>query len=66
MTILTMEAEVETYSSHSGALARDWVAVATRAHAILTQSLPDDLLDEMPALDVADQMPFTLPAALVG
>jgi hypothetical protein len=66
MTVLTMETAVETYSSHSNALARDWVAVATRAHAILTQSLPDELLDELPALDAADQRPFILPAALVG
>lgn len=66
MAALTADSQVETYPLPSGALARNWIAAATRAHALLTQSLPDELLDEISAGHAADPTPFKLPAVLVG
>lgn len=47
-------------------LASDWMAVATRAHAILTQTLPDELLDEVAAGPGVGAAPFKFPVMLVG
>lgn len=66
MAILTADTQVETNSFPSGALGRNWIAAATRAHAVLTQSLSDELLDEISAGHAADRTPFKLPAVLVG
>ena len=48
------------------ALVSDWMAVATRAHAILTQTLPDELLDEVAAGPGVGAAPFKFPVMLVG
>lgn len=45
---------------------RSWVEIATRAHAILTGSLPDETLDELLAARPAHEVPFRLPTFLVG
>ncbi len=44
-----------------------WAGVASRAHAILTQSLPDELLDSFVTADPAPLAPlFSLPPVLAG
>ena len=65
MAVRTAGSQVETQLP-SGARERSWIAAATRAHALLTQILPDELLDEISAGHAADRTPIKLPAVLVG
>ena len=65
MAVLTMDSLIDT-DAPASAPKRDWIAVAARAHAILTQSLPDEVLDEISAGPVVNRTPFRLPAVLVG
>ena len=65
MVVLTADSDVETGCLPSGDLTRSWIEAATRGHALLTQSLPDELLDEISAGDAAHR-PFKLPAVLAG
>jgi len=46
------------------ALVPGWNEVATKAHAILSQSLPDELLDEATRSGV--RTPFRIPTVLFG
>lgn len=66
MAVLTLDSKVETQSVPSGGAERSWVAVAARAHAILTQTLPDELLDDISTGHASDRTPFRLPAVLAG
>jgi hypothetical protein len=47
--------------------ARDWTEVAVRAHQLLTQTAPDELMDELAALETEpeelDQVVWRGPAA---
>ncbi|MGH8991639.1 MAG: hypothetical protein ACRDZ7_08940 [Acidimicrobiia bacterium] len=47
MTITTANERTATVVLPAGGPARSWADVAARAHAILTQTLPDELLDEI-------------------
>lgn len=66
MTVLTVDSLVETHSSCARTRTPSWFRAAALAHALLTQSLPDELLDDISAGPSADQAPFLLPAVLVG
>jgi hypothetical protein len=66
MAVLELVLDREPEPEPSEALASDWVAVATRAHAILTQTLPDELLDEIAAGHGVGSAPFKFPVMLVG
>ena len=67
MAVLTVVlSEVEAGDLPAGAPASTWTEVASRAHSILTQSLPDELLDEISAGHAAHPLPFTLPSFLFG
>jgi hypothetical protein len=43
-----------------------WARVAARAHALLTQTLPDDELDALLEAPVRLERPFLLPPVLFG
>ena len=66
MAVLTRVPDVETGCPPSAGLTRSWMEAATRVHAILTQSVPDELLDTISAGDAAHRTPFKVPALLVG
>jgi len=66
MTLLMTGPPVEQGWIASESPTRRWVEVATRAHAILTGSLPDETLDELLAARPAHEMPFRLPVVLAG
>ena len=44
----------------------DVAEIAARAHAILAQTLPDEVLDEFAATDPTLGLPFRFPTFLVG
>jgi hypothetical protein len=60
MAVLTM-----VVSDVEMALVPGWSEVASRAHAILSQSLPDELLDAGGCAG-AHRTPFRLPPVLFG
>ena len=64
MTVLTRERDVVT-GGRPSVRTQSWIEAATRAHAILTQSLPDELLNQVSTGDAGPQTPFKV-ALLVG
>lgn len=72
MTVLTeathaVDTDVAAHLLLAEGLPPDWAGVASRAHAILTQSLQDELLDELVTAYPATPAPlFSLPPVLAG
>jgi hypothetical protein len=66
MAVLTLDFLIEASPEPSVTVARNWVAAAARAHAILSQTLPDDLLDTIGAGLVGDRTALSLPPVLAG
>lgn len=64
MTVLTRERDMAT-GGRPSVQTQSWFEAATRAHAILTQSLPDELLEQVSTGDAAPHTPFKV-ALLVG
>ena len=66
MAVLTRDPDVETGCLPSAGLTQSWIEAATRLHAILTQNVPDELLDAISAGNAAHRTPFKVPAVLGG
>ena len=66
VVLTTVRSDVESGSLPAADSSRAWAEAVSRAHAILTQTLPDELLDELATDGPAHHMPFRLPPILFG